>query len=100
MEEPAASGLEDMVERVAMAIYGRGEKAWRGNANTLGAIHARLAASRAIEAMREPTEVMAKSGSRRGYDYGIEEGENCGCTRDIYRAMIDAALQANEVSGS
>lgn len=53
----------------------------------------RIAARAAIEAMREPTDAMMKAGEVPGWDDSV----SIGLSSDVWRAMIDAAL--NEVKG-
>lgn len=80
--------MTEKAERVAaklLATHGLG----------LSRFEAKLAARAAIEAMREPTEVMARAGHDEFAvcEFGAPLARPCTTVpRDIYRAMIDAAL--------
>lgn len=82
--------MSEMVERVARAIYFRGDDqgdtAWH-HCQLWHRDVAREQARAAIEAMREPTEAMVKAAYGR---------ERTGTERGNWRAMIDAALKEKQ----
>lgn len=83
--------MSEMVERVAKAIYVSeiGSDAGWDDTRVVKARHLWLAKARAaIGAMREPTELMVKSGYRED-----SEGANDEDTADQWRRMIDEALK-------
>jgi hypothetical protein len=82
---------DSMVERVARAIYvASGGENWDGAGAWVKAAYT-MRARAAIEAMTEPTPEMWKAGSHKRTD------DNS--TRDIYRAMITAALDTRDDGG-
>src|SRR3546814_4905901 len=89
----AGAVSEDMVERVARAISKA--RALPGTKPARTSDVDRRAARAAIEAMREPTEEMAR--------YGSYEAENCikedpcgNAGKHVWKTMIDAILPATE----
>ncbi len=74
---------ESMIERVAKALCVQSGIIWEKQSDTQRGHNMSLARA-AIEAMREPTERMIKSGN--------EHCDNDGNLDAAYRAMIDAAL--------
>lgn len=92
--------MSEMIERVAKAAYSSlfldGDE-WPEVSCSVSAEQFRNAARAAIEAMREPTEEMKKSGSSVTWwngndDEEWEENVSEYTAADIFRAMIDAAL--------
>lgn len=89
--------MTEIIERVAQAIYraqkGRdaSEEFWTTPAT--GANFYRDMARAAIAAMREPTEAMIDASPIEGVAW---DKYSRGYATDCYRAMIDAAIQANK----
>lgn len=79
----------EMIERVALAITGSEQ---RGGKLTLD--DARKYARAAIQAMREPSETMVKTGVKFALDAGSRPWSDY--VADMYRHQIDAALQDGE----
>jgi len=84
----------DMVERVEAALIAKAKDQTGGfdDYPASGLDYAALARA-AVEAMREPTEMMCEAGNDTG---AVENGVFRISNRDIatvYRAMIDAALK-------
>jgi len=75
--------MSDMIERATQAILAKERE------GIINEFHARVFAIAVIKAMREPTESMAEKGTLAVYDKR-QTGFLC-C--NVYRAMIDAALE-------
>lgn len=77
--------MSEMVERVALAISGGDDL------KNILSIH-RTRARLAIEALREPTEIMCRAPFRAGVCQGDEQ-LHFGTAEAVWRAMIDEALK-------
>lgn len=96
--------MTDMVERVSKAIFDAMDVA-----DGLDGSAAERYALAAIEAMREPTDVMTEAGAVESYGHTREEAiewakldkfeGHLNGAANIYNAMIDAALSHNQNEG-
>lgn len=84
---------ESMILRVeaaiAEAVIETGDREFISKLGLFLADHPGLIGRAAIEAMREPTQDMAKVGTDARWQSAVRDANNA---REIWRAMIDAAL--------
>jgi len=90
--------MSEMIERVAEAIWdARIERGGPGRTLMPWPLYpeadwCRATARAAIEAMREPTEKMLEAGDLPGWDDYV----TAGLSKEIWQAMIDAALNPTQ----